>query len=59
MKKRGIADTRFAMYDIGAEVVRTGLSTGIFHLLIAIESTLLSKIELAKKTSYLFTAEPG
>ena len=48
------------MYDIGAEVTRTGLSTGIFHLLIAIESTLLSKNRVGKKkTSYLFTAEPG
>ena len=47
------------MYDIGAEVTRTGLSTGIFHLLIAIESTLLSKNRVGKKkTSYLFTAEP-
>jgi hypothetical protein len=30
MKKMGIADTRFAIYDKDAEVTRTGLSTGIF-----------------------------
>ena len=53
MKKMGIADTRFAIYDIGAEVTRTGLSTGIFHLLIAIESTLLSKNRIGKKNIVL------